>query len=46
MGNAKIVKEGSLDDPAKVAKDGYETQQANEEKVVSGFRNKLQGRCQ
>ncbi|GAB4029957.1 SDR family NAD(P)-dependent oxidoreductase [Spirosoma gilvum] len=42
MENAKIVKEGSLDDPAKVAKDGYEALLANEEKVVSGFKNKVQ----
>jgi short-subunit dehydrogenase len=42
MENAKLVKEGSLDDPAKVAKDGYEALLANDEKVVSGLKNKVQ----
>jgi len=38
--DAKMVKEGSLADPAKVAKDGYEALMAGEDKIVSGFKNK------
>lgn len=40
MEEAKMVQEGSLADPAKVAKDGYEALMAGKEKVVSGLKNK------
>ncbi len=40
MEESKLVKEGSLADPAKVAKDGYEALLAGKDKVVSGFKNK------
>ena len=42
MEDSKMVKEGSLDDPAKVAKDGYDALLAGDDKVVSGFKNKVQ----
>ncbi len=42
MQDSKAVKEGSLSSPADVAKDGYDALNANEDKVVSGFKNKLQ----
>ncbi len=42
MGSSKIVQEGKLADPAKVAMDGYEALMNNEDKIVSGFKNKLQ----
>ncbi|MDN3585994.1 SDR family oxidoreductase [Pedobacter aquatilis] len=42
MLNAKIVQEGDLGDPAKVAKDGYEALLAGKDMVVSGLKNKLQ----
>jgi len=42
MEDAKIVREGNLADPAKVAKDGYEALMAGEEKVISGLKNKVQ----
>ncbi|KAA6439811.1 SDR family oxidoreductase [Dyadobacter flavalbus] len=38
--NAKMVKEGSLADPAKVAKDGYEALMAGKDKIISGLMNK------
>ncbi|WP_207423952.1 SDR family NAD(P)-dependent oxidoreductase [Desertivirga brevis] len=38
---AKMVKEGHKADPAKVAKDGYEALLAGDDKVVSGFANKV-----
>jgi short-subunit dehydrogenase len=38
--DAKMVKEGSLADPAKVAKDGYEALMAGKDKIISGFMNK------
>ncbi len=40
MEESKLVKEGSLDDPAKVAKDGYEALLAGKDKVISGFKSK------
>lgn len=42
MEEAKIVKEGKLDDPAKVARDGYEALMKGDDMVVSGFMNKVQ----
>lgn len=41
MEEAKMVKEGTLDDPAKVARDGYEALMSGKDMVVSGFRNKM-----
>lgn len=38
--DAKMVKEGSKADPAKVAKDGYEALMAGDDKIVSGLKNK------
>lgn len=40
MEESKMVQEGSLADPAKVAKDGYEALMTGKEKVISGFKNK------
>ncbi len=42
MTQSKIVKEEELDDPAKVAKDGYEAMIKGEDKVISGWKNKMQ----
>jgi uncharacterized protein len=42
MEDAKLVREGKLEDPAKVAKDGYEALMAGKDKVVSGLMNKVQ----
>ena len=42
MQESKIVEEGKLDDPAEVAKDGYEAMMSGEDKVISGWKNKLQ----
>jgi len=41
MQEAKIVAEGELDDPVKVAKDGYEALMRGDDMVVSGFKNKM-----
>lgn len=41
MNRSKIVQEEDLDDPAKVAKDGYEALLAGKDKVVSGVKNKI-----
>jgi short-subunit dehydrogenase len=41
MQEAKIVAEGKLDDPVKVAKDGYEALMRGDHMVVSGFKNKM-----
>jgi short-subunit dehydrogenase len=41
MNESKIVQEGKLDDPAKVAKDGYEALMNGKDMVVSGFKNKV-----
>jgi short-subunit dehydrogenase len=38
--DAKMVKEGSPADPAKVAKDGYEALMSGDDKIVSGLKNK------
>ena len=40
--NTKQVQDMKLDDPANVAKDGYEALMGGKEKVVSGFMNKVQ----
>ncbi|HEY9004965.1 SDR family NAD(P)-dependent oxidoreductase [Ohtaekwangia sp.] len=40
--NSKIVKETKLADPAEVARDGYEALMRGDDKVVSGFKNKVQ----
>jgi hypothetical protein len=40
--NSKVVTDGELADPADVARDGYEAMMKGENKVVSGFKNKLQ----
>ena len=42
MNDAKVVKEGKLDDAEKVAKDGYDALMSGEDMVVSGIKNKLQ----
>jgi uncharacterized protein len=42
MEDAKLVREGKLGDPAKVAKDGYEALMSGKDKVVSGLMNKVQ----
>ncbi len=41
MNESKIVVEKKLDDPAIVAKDGYEALMSGDDKVVSGMMNKL-----
>lgn len=43
MQDSKVVQDKSkLDDPATVAKDGYEALMAGEDRVISGFKNKLE----
>ena len=43
MESSKIVQdESSLADPAKVAQDGYDALMSGDDKVVSGFKNKMQ----
>lgn len=43
MQDSKIVQDKeAMSDPADVAKDGYEALMAGEDKVVSGFKNKMQ----
>lgn len=42
MLESKVVQEGKLDDPATVAKDGYNALMAGDDKVISGFKNKAQ----
>lgn len=42
MENTKLVQEGSLSDPEKVAKDGYEALMSGDSKVISGLKNKAQ----
>jgi uncharacterized protein len=42
MQDSKIVQEGKLGDPAKVAKDGFDALMSGDDKVVSGFKNKMQ----
>lgn len=41
MLEAKNIKSKELDDPAKVAKDGYDALMNGDDKVVSGFKNKV-----
>jgi short-subunit dehydrogenase len=41
MNESKMVQEGKLDDPAKVARDGYEALMNGKDMVVSGFKNKV-----
>jgi short-subunit dehydrogenase len=41
MQEAKMVAEGELDDPVKVAKDGYEALMRGDHMVISGFKNKM-----
>ncbi len=40
--NTKQVQDMKLDDPADVAKDGYEALMSGENQIISGFKNKLQ----
>jgi short-subunit dehydrogenase len=40
MQDSKLVKDGSLADPAKVAQDGYDALIAGQDMIVSGFKNK------
>jgi short-subunit dehydrogenase len=40
MQESKLVQEGSMDDPAKVAQDGFDALMAVEMKVTSGLKNK------
>jgi short-subunit dehydrogenase len=42
MNESKIVQEGKLADPAKVAKDGFEALMRGDDMVVSGLKNKMQ----
>ncbi|MBA2250801.1 MAG: SDR family oxidoreductase [Chitinophagaceae bacterium] len=42
MLNAKNVQDSKLADPAIVAKDGYEALMKDDDKVISGFKNKMQ----
>ena len=42
MQESKIVQEGKLDSAADVAKDGYNALMSNDDKVISGFKNKVQ----
>jgi short-subunit dehydrogenase len=39
--DAKMVKEGSPADPAKVAKDGFEALMSGDDKIISGIKNKI-----
>lgn len=42
MTDTKMVQEGSLSDPAKVAKDGYNALMKGDASVISGLKNKIQ----
>jgi short-subunit dehydrogenase len=42
MNDSKMVQETKLSDPATVAKDGYEALMAGDDKIISGFKNKVQ----
>jgi short-subunit dehydrogenase len=42
MQDSKLVKEGKLDDAAKVAEDGYKALMSGDDMVVSGLKNKMQ----
>jgi uncharacterized protein len=39
---SKLVQEEKLDDPAEVAKDGYQAMMSGEDMVISGWKNKFQ----
>jgi short-subunit dehydrogenase len=41
MTESKVVKEGKLADPAKVAQDGYDALMKGDDMIVSGFKNKV-----
>ncbi|WP_207434032.1 SDR family NAD(P)-dependent oxidoreductase [Sabulibacter ruber] len=41
MEEARMIKEGDLADPAKVAKDGYEALMKGELEIISGLKNKI-----
>jgi short-subunit dehydrogenase len=41
MEDSKIVEDDKLDDPAKVARDGYEALMRGDDMVISGFKNKM-----
>ena len=41
MEDSKVVAEGKLDDPVKVAKDGYEALMRGDDMVISGMKNKI-----
>lgn len=42
MQESKIVQQGELADPAKVARDGYDALMSGDDMVISGFKNKMQ----
>lgn len=42
MEDTKLVQEGSLSDPEKVAKDGYQALMSGKSEIISGFKNKVQ----
>jgi short-subunit dehydrogenase len=42
MTESKLVKEKDLDDPSKVAEDGYKAMMKGEDMVISGVKNKMQ----
>lgn len=42
MNDTKMVKEGSMSDPAKVAADGYKALMNGESYIISGLKNKVQ----
>lgn len=42
MNESRMVQEMPLSDPAAVAKDGYEALMSGDNKIISGFRNKVQ----
>ena len=42
MQQSKIVQEEKLDDPAKVAENGYQAMMKGDDKVISGWKNKMQ----
>jgi len=42
MQESKLVQEEKLDDAAGVAKDGYEAMMSGEDKIISGWKNKMQ----
>jgi short-subunit dehydrogenase len=42
MQDSKLVQEGKLADPDEVAQDGYDALMSGDDKVISGFKNKMQ----